>query len=136
MTETTLRYPQPVTDSDNRPLLEGWRRGELYLQHCRGCGKAVFYPRPLCPHCWSGDLEWRKASGRGTVVSYSRIHRPNHPAFNEEVPIVLAEIRLAEGAALLARILEGEVESGTEVVLMASAEATGRFPLPVFRPAS
>lgn len=133
MTETTPQYPRPVTDADNHPFLNGWREGQLCLQHCRGCEMAVFYPRPLCPHCWSTDLEWRQASGRGTVVSYSRIFRPNHPAFNDEVPIVLAEIRLAEGAALLARILEGDVKSGMEVVLMASAGATERFPLPVFK---
>lgn len=135
MTETIPQYPQPVADADNRPFLDGWRQGRLCLQHCGNCGKTVFYPRPLCPHCWSTDLEWRQASGRGTVVSYSRIFRPNHPAFNDEVPIILAEIQLAEGAALLARILDDDVHSGMAVTLATSAEATERFPLPIFQSA-
>ena len=32
----------------------------------------------------------REASGKGRIVSYSLVYRPNDPAFNDEVPIILA----------------------------------------------
>jgi hypothetical protein len=127
-------YPQPREDADNIAFLAAWRDGELLIQHCNGCGKSVFYPRPICPHCWSDRLEHRRASGRGEVVAYSHVHRPNDPAFNDEVPIVLAEVALAEGALILARLIDydaAKVRSGLAVVLPPQ-EVCARYPLTVF----
>ena len=134
MSEPRPAYPEPVPDADNRALLEGWREGRLFLQHCGGCGRSVFYPRPMCPFCWSTNLVWRKSEGRGEIVSFSLIHRPNHPSFVDEVPIVLAEVRLAEGALLLARVLSQAPRTGLKISLLPLPEAR-RYPLPIFRPA-
>jgi len=135
MSEPRGEYPQPVTDADNRPFLEGWAEGRLMLQTCGGCGRVFFYPRPLCPHCWSDKLAWHAASGRGKVVSFSLIYRPNHPSFFDEVPIILAEVELAEQVPILARIVEVEADAmrlGLEVELLAPRDAP-RYPLPTFR---
>ncbi|TEA78915.1 Zn-ribbon domain-containing OB-fold protein [Allopusillimonas ginsengisoli] len=121
-------------DRDNRTYLEGWKNGSLMLQQCAGCHAMIFYPRPMCPHCWSDSLSWIKASGRGRVVSYSMIHRPNHPSFNDETPIALAEIVLEEGPTLLARVLSQDVKSGMAVELANDPESVARYPLPIFRP--
>lgn len=129
-------YPQPQADSDNRHFLKSWREGRMVLQTCSSCGRKFFYARPLCPHCWSDALTWLPAAGEGEVVSFSLIHRPNHPAFLSEVPIALAEIRLIEGVTLLARIVGADPESlrtGMPVRLVSKSEAS-RFPLPTFRP--
>jgi uncharacterized OB-fold protein len=127
-------YPQPREDVTNAPLLAAWRRGRLALQSCSGCALVFFYPRDMCPRCWSAELAWIDARGTGTVVSYTLIQRPLHPAFEDEVPIVLAEIALPEGASLLARIVGGdrtEIGSGRSVRLLALPEAS-RYPLPTF----
>jgi uncharacterized OB-fold protein len=136
MSETIPAYPQPREDTDNAAFLAGWRRGQLVVQRCGGCGTAFFYPRPLCPSCWSTDLSDEVSAGRGTIVSYSAIERPNDPAFNGETPILLAEVRLAEGATLLARIVgcrREDVASGIAVELP-PPDIAARYPLPVFRP--
>ena len=130
-------YPQPQADADNRQFLESWREGKLALQACRSCGRKFYYARPLCPHCWSDALTWLPAAGVGEVVSFSLIHRPNHPSFFDEVPIALAEIRLVEGVTLLARIVGAEpglLRAGIPVRLVSKSEAA-RFPLPTFEPA-
>lgn len=130
-------YPQPREDRDNATFLAGWRAGKVVLQRCGCCGKAFFYPRPMCPTCWSVELTEEVSSGDGRIVSYSAIERPNDPAFNEEVPILLAEIETEEGATLLARIVEcgrEEVSSGLAVELPA-LDVARRYPLPVYRPA-
>ena len=135
MSGETNAYPRPQGDADNRPLLEGWRGARLMLQTCAGCERTFFYPRPVCPHCWSAALSWNAATGRGTIVSYSFVHRPNDPAFFSEVPIILAEIRLEEGPALIARIVGCEpaaMRSGLPVALLPAPEAL-RYPLPTFR---
>jgi uncharacterized OB-fold protein len=128
-------YPRPHEDEDNRPLLSGWREGRLMLQQSRSGGPFFFYPRPICPYTGSTDLVWKEASGRGQLVSFSIVMRPNHPSFNDEVPIVLAEIALEEGATLLARIITADIDSvksgvGVEILPMPDA---ARYPLPTFR---
>ena len=129
------QYPQPIADEQNRPMLDGWKAGKLLLQHCRSCATTYFYPRAMCPHCWSDDIEWREASGDGSVVSFSLIYRPNQASFNAEAPIALAEIRLAEGAAMLARIVGAPPEAirtNAAVRLSRDPNEVARYPLPVF----
>ena len=92
-------YPKPQEDADNRPMLQAWREGRLVVQRCAQCGAAASYPRPLCPHCWSDRLGFEEASGRGEIVAWSLVHRPNHESFMAETPLVLAEIALPEGRA-------------------------------------
>ena len=125
-------YPRPLVDADNRAMLEAWREGRLVVQRCAECGRAASYPRPLCPHCWSERLGFEAASGRGRIVAWSLVHRPNHESFFAEAPIVLAEIALPEGASLIARVLaEPEsVRSGRSVEIVPEPE---RYPLPTFR---
>jgi uncharacterized OB-fold protein len=135
MTGTAKRYPVPASDMDNRPMLEAWQDGRLLLPVCTGCGKTFFYPRPLCPHCWSDALGWRQAGGRGTIVSFSLVRRPNDPVFFEEAPIILAEIMLDEAVSMIARIIDDDpdaIRSGLPVELLPVPEAQ-RYPLPTFR---
>ena len=132
---TKSPYPAPREDSDNADFLDAWRRGRLLLQLCGSCGKSIFYPRPLCPHCWSDRIASREASGKGRILSYSLVYRPNDPAFNDEVPIILAEVEVTEGASLIARIVDcraQEVHSGLAVELPPPSSCA-RYPLPVFR---
>jgi uncharacterized OB-fold protein len=127
--------PQPRRDEDNAAFLSAWRDGKILLQRARGGGPAFFYPRPICPFTGSRDLVAVVASGRGRIVSFSIVHRPNHPSFNDEVPIVLAEILLEEQAALLARVVDCDpaaVRSGLAVEAL-PMPAAARYPLPTFR---
>jgi len=41
--------------------------GRLVIQRCAGCARHVFYPRSICPSCWSDRLEWVEPKGTGTV---------------------------------------------------------------------
>ena len=43
--------------------------GVIPFQYCASCERAVFYPRVLCPHCGSIELEWRDSAGVGVVYS-------------------------------------------------------------------
>lgn len=133
----TNEYPRPFETSTNRPLLDAWKEGRLSLQHCIECGRAFFFPRPFCPHCWSTRVTWRDHSGQGKIVSFSRIHRHIHEAFRAESPTVLAEIQLDGGPLMLARVVrEGQRTDfvGASVKLVSPDQAK-RFPLPTFEPA-
>lgn len=127
-------YPQVCEDKDNQEFLAAWRdEGKLLLQQASHGGRPFFYPRPICPYTGSMDLKTIVAIGRGTVVSYSLVMRPNDPAFNCDVPIILAEIMLEEKVAMLGRIVgdAARVRSGCTVELVPPDEA-GKYAMPVF----
>lgn len=134
MSDTLPSYPQPQQDDVNAPLLAGWSEGRLVLQRCVACGRAIFYPRAMCPHCWSTDLGWFEASGRGRVASWSHVWKPD-AAFAAEIPVVLVEVQLEEGVTMLSRIVGANrqsVQTGSSVALVPMPEAR-RYPLPTFR---
>lgn len=61
--------------------------------------------------------------------------QPRDEPFASESPVVLAEIALQEGGAMLARVVSteaGAIASGVAVELLALPEAA-RHPLPTFR---
>lgn len=91
---------------------------QFALPRCGGCGAFHFYPRPACPSCGGTNLAWAPASGGGTVYSFSVVHRAPSPAFNDEVPYVVAIVATAEGPHLLSRIAgvaPGDVRIGMAV---------------------
>jgi uncharacterized OB-fold protein len=101
---TAGQIPRPVPDGDSRPYWEGIARGELRIQRCEACGRHVFYPRSICPHCHADQLAWVTASGEGTIYSYTVVHQAFGP-FAGEVPVVVALVELAEGVRMLTRIV-------------------------------
>jgi len=75
-------------------------RGELAYQWSPEAGRAVFYPRVLCPYTGSTALEWRVASGLGTVYATT----VTHPMQGE--PYNVALIDCDEGFRLMSRVEE------------------------------
>jgi uncharacterized OB-fold protein len=97
-------YPIPVLDGDSKPYWEGVEQGELRIQLCSDCNKHIFYPRSICPHCFSDHVEWVTASGRGRIHSYTVVHQSYGP-FAAQTPFVVAIIELEEGVRLMSRVV-------------------------------
>ena len=57
-------------------------RDELAYQFSREAGRAVFYPRVLCPFTGSDQLEWRISKGLGTVYATTVVHPSEGKPFN------------------------------------------------------
>lgn len=134
MTPTTPPPPTPTAISER--FWKAASEGRLELQHCRSCGRAIHYPRVLCPSCWSADLDWRVVSGRGTVETFTVIHRAGHPAWQARVPYVCALVRLEDGATLLSNVVDVEpdaVRVGMPVRVVFRRD--GDVVLPQFAPA-
>ena len=134
MTELSeLAVPGPTMSALTKPFWAAAEEGRLLIQRCGGCGRAVFYPRAMCPHCWSEDWSWEEASGRGQVTSFSEVWKPGHPGWMPAVPYVVGLVTLAEGPMVLGRILPGErgVVAG-DAVIFGPTNIGGRV-LPCFR---
>jgi uncharacterized OB-fold protein len=112
------KKPLPRIDEESRGYWEALARHELYFQRCRDCGEQRFYPRALCPACLSSAIEWVRATGRGTVYSFTVTYQNQAPGFREELPYVLAVVELEEGPRLTTNIVgspPGEVRIGMPV---------------------
>ena len=138
MSERTYRKPLPRVDEESRGYWEALQRHELYFQRCRDCGTKRFPPRAVCPACLSSSTEWVRASGRGTVYSFTVTYQNQAPGFREELPYVLAVVELAEGPRLMTNLVECVPETvrigmAVEVVF---DDVTAEVTLAKFRPAA
>ena len=105
-------------------------RGELLIQRCNHCGQHQFYPRQMCSHCWSQDVGWRQALGRGFIWTFTIAHQPGHPAWTEEAPYVIAIVELDEGPRMLTNIVDcdpNQVAVGQRVRLRPGARGAPSF---------
>lgn len=129
--------PVPEPTPETRPFWDGCAAGELRIQRCLDCDQAYFYPRPVCPGCGSGRVEWFTASGAATLYSYVINHRPA-PGFEDEVPYAIAVVELAEGPRMmtsLAGIANTPGDLVLDMPLRVTFEQRGEVSLPVFIPA-
>ena len=128
--------PEPITDVDSRPFWDGVAAGELRIQRCRSCESYNYYPRYLCPTCYSDDLEWTAAAGGGTVHSFTVSRRPAGPGFAAEVPYIVVLVDLDEGPRMVSNIVDADPEDvaiGAAVQVEFRAMGSAGFVLPVFK---
>jgi uncharacterized OB-fold protein len=130
--------PLPEIDADSAPFWRGTLEKRLMLPHCRECGRAHFPPRAICPHCHADAIEWKRASGEGTIYTYTVARRAAGPAFEEDVPYVVALIDLAEGPRMMSNVIAddvGQVAIGAAVRVVFE-RASDAITLPKFELAS
>jgi uncharacterized OB-fold protein len=120
--------PAPET-SPLKTYLAHLERGQLAYQWSSAAGRAVFYPRLLCPSTGSDQLEWRVSKGFGTVYSTTVVHPP------EGAPYNVALVDCDEGFRLMSRV-EGitpeQVRIGMRVQFRAHRPGGEEPPMPVF----
>ena len=130
--------PLPSVVGETRPYWDSCRRGELVIQRCDKCSEYQFYPRGICANCWSNDIKWVRASGRGTVWTYTVTYQNRTQGFTQEIPYVLALVELEEGVRMFSNIVEcnpREVTIGMPVEVT-FVQATDRISVPYFKPAA
>lgn len=132
-------YQLPAPDADSAPFWRAAAERRFVVKRCDDCGRAHFYPRPFCPFCWSHEVRWEEACGRGVVYTYSVVHRNDIPAFHHRLPYVAAIVELEEGPRVMTNVVEadpGDVHVDMSVVVdFAPAGEGGQGLVPVFRPA-
>lgn len=98
--------PLPTPQPESRFYWEKAREHELWLKQCRACKQAYFYPRDICPLCFSRKTEWLRASGRAILYAFSIAHRGPTLVFQELVPYVAAIVELEEGARMATNLVK------------------------------
>ncbi len=129
--------PLPTVSGETKPFWDACRRGQLLIQKCDRCDEYQFYPRGICANCWSEDIKWVTASGKGTVWTYTVTYQNRTPGFAEDVPYVLALVELEEGVKMFTNIIEcahREVAIGMPVEVI-FRQANNQISVPYFKPA-
>lgn len=98
-----LIIPDPTPAPDTQAFWDQAAVGNFAYKACCECGKAHWYPRSACPFCFSADTEWREASGRGSIYSFSVMRRA-------ATPYVLAYVTLEEGPRMMTNIVDCDFE--------------------------
>jgi uncharacterized OB-fold protein len=133
-----VRFDIPTPDNETQPFWDAAKDGRLLIQKCLDCGDFFHYPRPFCPACWSENIEWVEASGRGTLYTWSLVAVNDLPPFNERVPYVAAIVQLEEGPRIMTNIVD--CDPGTlradQAVVVKFTELDENITIPVFTPAA
>jgi uncharacterized OB-fold protein len=120
----------PVITAESKPFFDAARQRRFLLPVCTACSRAHWYPRAICPFCASDKLEWREASGKGTIYTFSVMRRVKEP-------YIIAHVTLAEGPTMLTNIVgcdAADVRIGQAVTIVFQDTDNGP-PVPMFRPA-
>ncbi|WP_052666605.1 Zn-ribbon domain-containing OB-fold protein [Nitriliruptor alkaliphilus] len=133
-----MRADLPTVDPSSAPWWEACERGELLIRRCDACGLAHHYPRQRCPTCWSEDVRWEAASGRGRLHTWSVVHAGALPPFSERLPYVVAIVALEEGPLLATNIVDADharLAIDQDLVVVFERDEGSTVTVPRFRPA-
>lgn len=117
-----------TTTPESGPAREAAAKGRLLLRTCRNCNQVHYYPRPICPFCFSEDTDWTEANGTGSIYSFS-VNRQGDP-------YVIAYVALDEGPIIMTNIVEATLESIAihQRVELAFQTGSSGEPVAMFRP--
>jgi uncharacterized OB-fold protein len=121
--------PEGGPEARYRKALDG---GRFLIQRCGNCGRHVFYPREVCPHCSAEALEFVEPKGTGTVYSTTVVRRKADAGGDYNVALV----DLDEGVRMMSRV-EGVAPPGVAIGMRVKAKVitVGDVGLVVFQPA-
>jgi uncharacterized OB-fold protein len=122
------QFPAPPITPESAPFYEAAAGGRFLIARCTSCGKAIWYPRALCPFCF-GATRWEEASGRGTIYSFSVMRRVTPP-------YAIAYVTLDEGPTMMTNLVDCDFDTlriGRRVRLT-FRPSDGGPPVPCFAP--
>ena len=121
--------PGPGYFAAEQPFIDAAAKGVLAVPKCTSCGRKHWYPRPLCPFCWSDAIVWESTSGTGTIYSFSILRHATDP-------YTIAYVTLDDGPTMLTNLVDCPLEAlriGDRVRLAFRTDEGGR-PWPAFTP--
>ena len=62
MTEAK-KYPTPAGNPESQPFWDAAKDGKFMIKRCTACGEPHYFPRSICPYCFSDTTEWVYDSG-------------------------------------------------------------------------
>lgn len=127
ITEDLLRAP--VRTPETTRFWDAANEERLLYGHCRACRTPHYYPRRICPFCFSTDIDWPQSAGLGRIYAFSPFRRG-------QPPYVSAWVTLDEGVSLLTNITDCNSDNlsiGDRVRVTFRSAEDGQH-VPLFKP--
>jgi hypothetical protein len=124
------KIPAPPVNVESRPFWEAAAEGRFLIKRCTACGQAHWYPRAICPFCFSVETVWEPSSGEGVIYTFSIMRR------SPTGPYAIGYVTLNEGPAVLTNFVDcdpGTLAIGQKVKVRFQPTEGGP-PVPVFAP--
>ena len=121
----------PLANVGDEKYFEAAGQGKLLLKKCADCGQVHYFPRGICPFCFSSKVDWIEAKGTGTIYSYSVTRRAG------PIPYCIAYVTLDEGVTMMTNIVDCDLDTvkiGQKVKLTFKPSGNGT-PIAMFAPA-
>ena len=137
--ELVERFSMVPVGRDNAEFYRGWLDHELRMNRCADCGRWHHPPKPMCPFCWSWNVQPTPVSGRGTVYLLMLMHQ-GPPATDVDYersphPVVVVDLDEEPGLRITSTVIDCPHEAVAigMPVEVAWIERDG-VPFPAFRP--
>lgn len=126
----TRKLPAPAITVESQPFWDGCAAGKFLIKRCKDCGEPHFYPRALCPFCFSANTVWEESKGAGVIYTFSVMRH------NTKEPYAIGYVTLDEGPSLLTNFVDcdfSQLKIGMRVKALFQPTENGA-PVPVFGP--
>ncbi|UTP40071.1 Zn-ribbon domain-containing OB-fold protein [Phenylobacterium sp. LH3H17] len=129
-TNMARKIPAPPVTIESKPFWDAAAEGKFLIKRCNACGEAHWYPRALCPFCFSDETVWEESPGEGVIYTYSVMHR------SPTGPYAIGYVTLNEGPAVLTNFVDVKPDglSIGQKVKVKFQDTEGGPPVPVFAP--
>jgi len=97
--------PAPNVSAEIEEYFRAAAEGRLLIKTCDACNQPHFYPRAICPHCFSSATRWIESSGRGKIYTFSVARR------GVPVPFAIAYVALNEGVTMMTNIVDCDLDA-------------------------
>ena len=122
--------PAPHVSAEVEEYFRAATEGRLLIKTCDDCSRPHFYPRAICPHCFSTSTRWIESTGRGRIYTYSVARR------GVPVPFAIAYVELEEGVTMMTNIVDCDLDAIRigQAVTVVFKPTDGGPPVPMFKP--
>ena len=104
-------------------------KGKVMGTKCKECGQIFFPPRADCFQCLSKDMAWFEISGKGKLVTYSRLkYAP--VGFEDDLPYAIALLDYGDYKVfgrIAADVPEEEIKVGMEMKTLVNELPNGQL---------
>lgn len=104
-------------------------QGKVMGTRCKECGAVYFPPRADCAKCLSSDMEWFEVSGKGKLVSYSKLEYAPI-GFGDDLPYAIALLDYGDYKVfgrIASDLPEAEIQVGMEMTTRPNTLSNGQL---------
>jgi uncharacterized OB-fold protein len=109
-TEAKKPRPLPRPTPTTKAFWDGAKEGDLMLQYDPSTRRYQFWPRMCSVRTGRRNLQWRKATGRGKIYSFTTTYVPT-AGFEDKVPYLVGLIELDEGVRIIGNLINVKPEN-------------------------